>query len=99
VHDLLSVDGEDYIVMEHVGGRTLDQVIPKDGMRPHELLKLAIPVARALTGHMRPELCTGTSSDLIIREACSFITYVRFGRVSGPTVDTETRAGNSTSIS
>lgn len=49
VHDLLSLDGEDYIVMEYVAGRTLDQVIPKNGMRQDELLKLAIPVARALT--------------------------------------------------
>ena len=49
VYDLLSEAGDDYIVMEFIAGRTLDRVIPKSGLKLDEALKLAIPIASALT--------------------------------------------------
>lgn len=49
VHDLLTEAGEDFIVMEYIPGQTLDRVIPKNGLRLDEVLRLAIPVAAALT--------------------------------------------------
>jgi Tol biopolymer transport system component len=48
VHEVDSVDGVDFIVMEHVAGKTLDQVIPRQGMRLEQVLRVAIPIAEAL---------------------------------------------------
>src|ERR1041385_9551400 len=48
IHDVGEADGIDYIVMEYVAGRPLDQLIPRDGMKPAEALKYAIPIADAL---------------------------------------------------
>ena len=38
----------DFIVMEHVAGKTLDQLIPRKGVQLNEALKLAIQIADAL---------------------------------------------------
>jgi eukaryotic-like serine/threonine-protein kinase len=48
IHDIGESDGIDFIVMEYVEGRTLDQFIPRDGMKSADVLKYAIPVADAL---------------------------------------------------
>ena len=48
IHDVGETGGVDYIVMEYVAGRTLTQLIPREGMKPAEALKYAIPVADAL---------------------------------------------------
>ncbi|MCE5309744.1 MAG: serine/threonine-protein kinase [Acidobacteriales bacterium] len=48
VHDIASEDGTDFIVMEYVVGKTLNQIIPRKGMRLSEALKLAIQIADAL---------------------------------------------------
>jgi serine/threonine protein kinase len=48
IHEIESVDGIDFIVMEYVPGQTLDAVIPKHGMRVGEVLRTAIPIADAL---------------------------------------------------
>lgn len=48
IHDIDQADGVDFIAMEHVDGKTLDQVIPRNGMRLNELLKYAIQIAGAL---------------------------------------------------
>ena len=45
IHDIGTADGADYIVMEFVGGRTLDRLIPRGGLKLAELLKYAIPIA------------------------------------------------------
>src|SRR5215470_3772454 len=42
VHDIGNESGLDFIVMEHVSGKTLDQRIPRKGMKLAEALKLAI---------------------------------------------------------
>jgi eukaryotic-like serine/threonine-protein kinase len=48
IHDIAETDGLDYIVMEHVDGKTLDALIPRSGMRLAEALKIAIQIAGAL---------------------------------------------------
>jgi Tol biopolymer transport system component len=49
IHEIESSDGSDFIVMEYVPGQTLDGLIPKHGMQVREALRLAIPMADALT--------------------------------------------------
>ena len=48
IHDIGTEDGVDFIVMEFVGGRTLDRLIPRGGLKLAELLKYAIPIADAM---------------------------------------------------
>jgi serine/threonine protein kinase len=48
IYDIGSEGGIDFIVMEYVAGKTLDQRIPRKGMRLSEALKLAVQMADAL---------------------------------------------------
>jgi eukaryotic-like serine/threonine-protein kinase len=48
IHDIAETDGLDYIVMEHIDGKTLDALIPRTGMRLAEVLKIAMQIAGAL---------------------------------------------------
>jgi eukaryotic-like serine/threonine-protein kinase len=48
IHEIESADGVDFIVMEYVPGKTLDALIPRQGMRLAEVLRIAIPVADAV---------------------------------------------------
>jgi eukaryotic-like serine/threonine-protein kinase len=48
IHEIESVEGIDFIVMELVPGCTLDDLIPQQGMRLGEALRIAIPLADAL---------------------------------------------------
>jgi serine/threonine protein kinase len=48
IHEIESAEGIDFIVMEYVAGKTLDVLIPRQGMRLGEALRVAIPVADAL---------------------------------------------------
>jgi eukaryotic-like serine/threonine-protein kinase len=47
IHEMESADGVDFIVMEHVPGRTLDGLI-RSGLKLGDALGIAIPVADAL---------------------------------------------------
>jgi len=38
IYDIGADDGVDFIAMEYVAGRTLDALIPRQGMRPAEVL-------------------------------------------------------------
>ena len=49
IHDIASDNGVDFIVMELVRGRTIDQLISRRGLRLHELLGYAIQTADALS--------------------------------------------------
>jgi Tol biopolymer transport system component/tRNA A-37 threonylcarbamoyl transferase component Bud32 len=49
IYDIGQADGVDFIAMEYVAGKTLDRLIPKNGMRLPEVLKYAIQIAHALT--------------------------------------------------
>ncbi|MFB3776740.1 MAG: protein kinase [Bryobacteraceae bacterium] len=48
IHDFCHEDGVDFMVMEYIPGKTLDQVIPRKGMPPGEALKCAVQVSDAL---------------------------------------------------
>jgi serine/threonine protein kinase len=48
IHEIGSSDGIDFIVMEYVSGQTLEALIPKQGMRLGEALRVAIPIADAV---------------------------------------------------
>ena len=48
IHEIESANGIDFIVMEYVRGKSLDALIPRQGMRLGEVLRIAIPVADAL---------------------------------------------------
>ena len=48
VHDIASDAGTDFIVMEYVAGKTLDELIPRKGMRLSEALKHSVEIADAL---------------------------------------------------
>ena len=49
IHDIASEAGRDFMVMEFVAGKTLDQLIPRKGVRLGETLKLAVQIADALS--------------------------------------------------
>jgi len=49
VHDITQADGIDFIVLEHVEGKTLDALIPRAGMRLSEALRIGVQIARALS--------------------------------------------------
>src|SRR5437867_9106550 len=42
IYDIDEADGVHFIAMEYVTGKTLDQLIPRKGLRLNETLKLAI---------------------------------------------------------
>ena len=48
IHDIASDQGTDFIAMEYVAGKTLDQRIPKKGLPLSEALKIALQIASAL---------------------------------------------------
>ena len=48
IHEIESAEGVDFIVMELVAGKSLDALIPRQGMRLGEALRIAIPLADAL---------------------------------------------------
>src|SRR6266571_4483475 len=48
IHEIESADGNDFIVMEYLPGKTLDALIPRHGMRLGEVLRIAIPIADAV---------------------------------------------------
>jgi eukaryotic-like serine/threonine-protein kinase len=48
IHEIESADGIDFIVMEYVRGKSLDGLIPRQGMRLNEGLRIGIAVADAL---------------------------------------------------
>jgi eukaryotic-like serine/threonine-protein kinase len=48
IFEIESEGGRDFIVMEYVRGKSLDQLIPRQGMRLTEALRVAIAVSEAL---------------------------------------------------
>ena len=48
IYDIGQAEGVDFISMECVTGKTLDQLIPRHGMRLNEALKYAVQIADAL---------------------------------------------------
>src|SRR5438876_9588502 len=54
IYDIDQADGLDFIAMEFVPGKTLDQLIPRKGLRLNEALQYAIQVADALAAAHAP---------------------------------------------
>jgi TolB-like protein/Tfp pilus assembly protein PilF/tRNA A-37 threonylcarbamoyl transferase component Bud32 len=48
LHAIEEAEGVRFLAMEYVDGRTLDEIIPADGLGLAEILRIAIPVADAL---------------------------------------------------
>src|SRR5262249_6216341 len=48
IHDIGSESGINFIVMEQVAGKSLDQLISRKGMRLNQVLKLAVQMADAM---------------------------------------------------
>jgi len=48
IYDIDQADGIDFIAMEYVAGKTLDELIPRKGMRLSLALKYAVQIADAL---------------------------------------------------
>src|SRR5579863_8667317 len=48
IYDIDTSAGVDFIAMEYVAGRTLDRLIPRQGMRTPEVLRYAVQIADAL---------------------------------------------------
>jgi eukaryotic-like serine/threonine-protein kinase len=48
IYEISQEDGNDFISMEYVAGKTLDALIPRNGMRLGEALKYAVQIADAL---------------------------------------------------
>jgi dienelactone hydrolase len=48
IHDIGDADGVDFLVMELVSGRSLDQLIPKEGMPVERAIDIAIQITSAL---------------------------------------------------
>src|SRR5512136_944555 len=48
IYDIDQADGVDYIAMEYIAGKTLDELIPRKGMRLSLALKYAVQIADAL---------------------------------------------------
>ena len=49
IHDIAAEGGTDFLVMEYVAGKSLDQLIPGKGMRLGEALRIAVQIADALS--------------------------------------------------
>ena len=49
IYEIDQSGGDDFIAMEFVRGKTLDQLIPRKGLRLNEALKYAIQIADALS--------------------------------------------------
>jgi Tol biopolymer transport system component len=48
LHDLAEADGQQFLVLEYVAGRTLDQVIPRHGLPLEDAVRYAVQIASAL---------------------------------------------------
>src|SRR5580698_6219202 len=48
IHDIVSEDGTEFMVMEYVNGKTLVDLIPKGGLRLPQALKYSVQMADAL---------------------------------------------------
>ena len=48
IYDIDQAEGIDFIAMEYVAGKTLDRLIPRNGMRLNEALKAAVQITDAL---------------------------------------------------
>jgi serine/threonine protein kinase len=101
IHEIESLDGMDFIVMEYVRGRSLEEIIPRQGMRLAEILRLAIPIVDALaTAHARGIVHRDIKPQNVMVTEAGVVKVLDFGlaklvRPSGekPTSETATDVG------
>jgi|SRR5581483_11942934 len=53
IYEIACEDGIDFVAMEYVPGKTLEQLIPRRGMRITETLKYSVQMADALLAVLR----------------------------------------------
>ena len=49
IHDIANDSGIDFIIMEYIPGRTLDEITPRRGLRVGEALRYAVQIADAMS--------------------------------------------------
>ena len=49
VYDIGAENGVEFLVMELISGKSLDQLIPRSGMRINEILRVGVQIAEALS--------------------------------------------------
>ena len=60
IYDIAETEGEPFIAMEYVAGKTLDQLIGRKGLRLNETLKHGVQIADALATAHAAGMFTGT---------------------------------------
>ncbi len=101
IHEIESSEGVDFLVMEYLPGRTLDRLIPQGGMAVREVLRLAIPIADALSAAATSVPLPGSRPSRVAWSltGCRFpagsITSMRAARDRPSPSSTRRRAGSS----
>jgi serine/threonine protein kinase len=105
IYEIESADGRDFIAMEYVRGKSLDALIPRQGMRLSEALRIAIPVADALAAaHARGIIHRDLKPANVIVGNDGAVKVLDFGLAkltageTAPEEDTVTYAGEGLSV-
>jgi serine/threonine protein kinase len=91
IHEIEAADGNDFIVMEYVRGKSLDAIIPRHGMRLGEVLRIGIPVADALAAaHARGIIHRDLKPANVMVGTDGAVKVLDFGvaKLAGPETDT-----------
>jgi serine/threonine protein kinase len=70
IYDIDQAEGADFIAMEFVAGKSLDQLIPRKGLRLNEALKYAIQVADAFASAFRSDVSPSVADCARYRPRC-----------------------------